>query len=265
MKITLHLNGSASALAAFLATVPENLIDGTATAPASTPVPQPVAIPPMPALSGDDGEDDGPVNSAAPATDASGMPWDARIHASTKGTNEDGTWRKKRKVDATLVAAVEAELRGNAAPVATPMPAPVAVPQPVPMPTAIPMTAVMPAPVAAVAAPAPVAMPAPMPAPVAAPMPAPVPAPMPVAEPVAAVAAPAPVAEGIDFTGFMAHLTSKMQTQQITSDDLVALVQQINAAWTPHGHAPLGAITDLQNDPAKLTYAVQVLQGQGKW
>lgn len=257
MKITLHLNGSASALAAFLATVPESLIEGTAAA-----APAPAAIPPMPVLSGDDGEDDGPVNSAAPATDSAGMPWDARIHASTKGTNEDGTWRKKRKVDATLVAAVEAELRGNAAPVA-----PVAVPQPVPMPTAIPMTAAMPAPVAAVAAPAPVAMPAPMPAPVAAPMPAPVPAPMPVAEPVAPVAAPAPapVAEGIDFTGFMAHLTSKMQTQQITSDDLVALVQQINAAWTPHGHAPLGAITDLQNDPAKLTYAVQVLQGQGKW
>lgn len=257
MKITLHLNGRATALAAFLATVPENLIDGGGTDIA--PAPLPVLTP------AEDSEDDGPVNTAAPATDSAGMPWDARIHASTKGTNEDGTWRKKRKVDATLVAAVEAELRGTAAPA----PLPVAAPAAVPMPVAIPMAAAMPAPVVPAAAPAPMPMPAPVAAPVAAPMPvaAPVaaPAPIPVAEPVAAVPAPAPVADGIDFTGFMAHLTSKMQTQQITSDDLVALVQQINAAWAPHGHAALGAITDLQNDPAKLTYAVQVLQGQGKW
>lgn len=265
MRVLVLLEGSSAAIAAALASIPENLTvnsAGDVLAALDGPLPSvPAAIPAMPNLSGasDDSEDDGPVNAAAPATDSTGMPWDARIHASTKGTNEDGTWRKKRKVDPALVAAVEAELRGAA-------PAPAPIPAPVPMPVAIPMAAAMPAPVAAAPAPAPVAMPAPVPAPVT-PMPAPVAAvPMPAPAPVAAPApAAAPAAEGIDFTGFMAHLTSKMQTQQITSDDLVALVQQINAAWTPHGHAPLGAITDLQNDPAKLTYAVQVLQQNGKW
>ncbi len=258
MKITLHLNGSVAALAAFLATVPESLVgsDGTLAI-------NPVAAQPFPPFNLGAGEDDegdtGPVNSAPPATDSSGMPWDDRIHASTKGTNEDGTWRKKRKVDSALVAAVEAELRGQpAAPAAMPVPAPISMPTAIPMPmapAAIPMP--MAAPEAALMA-MPVAQPAPapMPVPMAAPIPMPAPAPAP---------APAPVPDAMDFAGFMAHLTGKMQTQQITSDDLVALVQQINAAFTPHGHAALGAITDLQSDQQKLTYAVQLLQMQGKW
>lgn len=49
---------------------------------------------------------------ATPATDAAGLPWDERIHASSKALNADGTWRRKRGVDETTVARVEAELRG---------------------------------------------------------------------------------------------------------------------------------------------------------
>ena len=43
--------------------------------------------------------------------DAKGMPWDNRIHAESKGKIADGTWRKKRNLDPTLLATVEAELR----------------------------------------------------------------------------------------------------------------------------------------------------------
>lgn len=49
----------------------------------------------------------------APDRDAAGLPWDERIHASSKATVADGTWRKKRGVDDATVAAVEAELRSH--------------------------------------------------------------------------------------------------------------------------------------------------------
>lgn len=44
--------------------------------------------------------------------DSDGLPWDVRIHASTKTTlAKTGQWKKKRGVDQTLVEEVEAELR----------------------------------------------------------------------------------------------------------------------------------------------------------
>lgn len=43
--------------------------------------------------------------------DAKGLPWDNRIHAESKGKIADGTWRKKRNLDPTVLATVEAELR----------------------------------------------------------------------------------------------------------------------------------------------------------
>lgn len=49
------------------------------------------------------------------ARDASGLPWDERIHAGTRALNKDGTWRTKRNVDPTLLQAVEAELRAGLA------------------------------------------------------------------------------------------------------------------------------------------------------
>lgn len=55
-----------------------------------------------------------PSNTGAPATaelDKNGLPWDARIHASSKARNADKTWRGKRGVDPAVVAQVEAELR----------------------------------------------------------------------------------------------------------------------------------------------------------
>lgn len=43
--------------------------------------------------------------------DSAGLPWDARIHAESKNKIADGTWRRKRILDAALLAHVEAELR----------------------------------------------------------------------------------------------------------------------------------------------------------
>lgn len=59
------------------------------------------------------------------ALDGAGLPWDERIHASTKTIKADGTWTKRKGASPPVVAAVEAELRaragsGAAAPALTP-------------------------------------------------------------------------------------------------------------------------------------------------
>ena len=78
--------------------------------------------------------------------DAKGLPWDNRIHAESKGKIADGTWRKKRNLDPTLLATVEAELRQlMGAPGVTPLApttAPIA-PTP-PLAPAAPVTANLP-------------------------------------------------------------------------------------------------------------------------
>lgn len=66
-----------------------------------------------------------PTAPAAPSSlagsvelDAKGLPWDARIHSSGKTLIKDGTWRYKGGVPPERIAAVEAELRPLAVPVA---------------------------------------------------------------------------------------------------------------------------------------------------
>lgn len=64
--------------------------------------------------------------AAAAELDKDGLPWDERIHSSSKAKTEKGVWRLKRGLDATLKAKVEAELKaavgGNAAPAAAAAP-----------------------------------------------------------------------------------------------------------------------------------------------
>jgi hypothetical protein len=64
--------------------------------------------------------------------DKAGLPWDGRIHASTKTKTKPGLWAAKRGVDPALVVTVEAELRQvmGAAPAVAPVapPAPPAAP-----------------------------------------------------------------------------------------------------------------------------------------
>lgn len=66
------------------------------------------------------------------SVDKDGLPWDERIHASSKALTEKGVWRSRRGVDKQLVAKVEAELRGT-----TSAPADVAPPTDIPAPPAI--------------------------------------------------------------------------------------------------------------------------------
>lgn len=57
------------------------------------------------------------VPAGAPAAvqrDADGLPWDARIHTTPAKIGANGKWAAKRKLDAAMVAAVQAELRGAA-------------------------------------------------------------------------------------------------------------------------------------------------------
>lgn len=50
------------------------------------------------------------ATAGAPDFDSAGYPWDERIHAGSRATVADGTWRKKRGVSPEEVAAVEATL-----------------------------------------------------------------------------------------------------------------------------------------------------------
>jgi len=88
-------------------TAPEALPEISSTLIMNAPVPPvptsenvvQVAAPPM-------------VNLASGVEiDTHGLPWDARIHASTKRKNADGSWTAKRGVDQAVAASVEAELR----------------------------------------------------------------------------------------------------------------------------------------------------------
>lgn len=69
------------------------------------------------------------VPAPAVEVDKRGLPWDARIHASTKTQTQKGQWTARRGVDEATVAAVEAELRAAmGAPAAPPAPAAPAAP-----------------------------------------------------------------------------------------------------------------------------------------
>lgn len=47
-----------------------------------------------------------------PTTDKNGLPWDERIHSSSRAINADGTWRYRKNVPDEIKQVVEAELRG---------------------------------------------------------------------------------------------------------------------------------------------------------
>lgn len=51
-----------------------------------------------------------PSQTQQTEVDTRGLPWDTRIHAATRVTKQDGTWRNKRGVDDALVKQVEQEL-----------------------------------------------------------------------------------------------------------------------------------------------------------
>jgi hypothetical protein len=72
--------------------------------------------------------DSGTSSTITSTLDKNGIPWDERIHASSRVKIADGSWRTKRGVDETLVAQVTNELKAlmgiPAPPVAAVIPAP---------------------------------------------------------------------------------------------------------------------------------------------
>ena len=84
--------------------VPVTLIPPAPAAPPPAPPPVlAVAVPQAPV----------PPPPLAPAdTDTAGLPWDERIHSSSKAVNKaDGRWRQKRETGPARVLQIEAELR----------------------------------------------------------------------------------------------------------------------------------------------------------
>lgn len=78
----------------------------------------------------DDSEKEPDANASgdSPASDGldkNGLPWDGRIHSSSKNKNSDGSWRYLRGVDKDLIGIVEAELRQLTSNDAPPPPPPV--------------------------------------------------------------------------------------------------------------------------------------------
>ena len=68
--------------------------------------------------------------------DSDGLPWDGRIHSSSKARLADGRWRQRRNTDPAVVTAVTAELRAAlSAPAAAVVPPP---PPPAPVATVFP-------------------------------------------------------------------------------------------------------------------------------
>lgn len=79
--------------------------------------------------------------NASVEVDSTGLPWDERIHASTKGKNNDGSWKKRRGVDEKTVKKIEGQLRATmaaSAPAGTPPSAPAAASLPPPPSSSLP-------------------------------------------------------------------------------------------------------------------------------
>lgn len=97
----------------------DRLMEGRELPPNLTPPPPPVVGPAAPAL---------PATSigGVPELDAQRLPWDERIHSSSREKVKDGTWKMKRGVADDLVASVRLQNRAlfPLAPAVTVPPAP---------------------------------------------------------------------------------------------------------------------------------------------
>ena len=183
-------------------------------------------------VTGDDEDDNAPVAAVAPGeVDSTGLPWDARIHSGKKTKTAAGAWRAMKGVDASLVTAVEAQLRAaanpNATPVATPVPVggtPVAAPVPPVTPPSV----------------------APLPPAVSAP------APTPPAAPAAPATPPAtPTTPTLDFGGLMQVVSNGMTATPVLIDDAFI-------AWL-NGQLGVTQLPEIAADPAKITQAYNLL------
>jgi hypothetical protein len=138
--------------------------------------------------------------------DATGLPWDQRIHAGTKTKKADGTWTARRGVEPATVAVVTAELRQLMS-------------LPTPTPGNVPPTAG-----ASVTPPAP---PAPvMPTPPAPPAPTTAPAAHVTIPTAPAGVPPLPPTTGIDFAALAKMIGELIPAGRLTQDQLAAITQK---------------------------------------
>lgn len=79
--------------------------------PPAPTVPAPPAPAPVVAATGPQLVIPPTIEMETPKIDKSGLPWDERIHASTKGFTGDGLWRRKRGVSDSEYDGVTAQLR----------------------------------------------------------------------------------------------------------------------------------------------------------
>lgn len=157
------------------------------------------------------GIDHQPPASVAVEVDKHGLPWDRRIHASTKTKCADGSWKKARNVDPNLVATVEAELKA-----AMSAPGPIISPEVAAAQIVTPPRPPAPAPAAP---PALAVTPPPPPAPALAVTP-PVP--------------PAPAAAGaMTFPEFLTKITAMCTAGQITHETVTTTCQKYGLATIP--------------------------------
>lgn len=167
--------------------------------------------------------------------DATGIPWDERIHTSTKKKTAKDFWKRKPRIEDDVFDAIVAELQAATPVVEVAAPAPV-IPVP-PMPTA-PVEA----PVAAVVPPV-------------VPVAAPVAAPAPVTPPVT----PVPAAITRDYSGLMQQISNLFGAKSIEPDYPQTVVDRVNTGFG----VALVNITDV-SDPKMVEYAWQCLEVDGK-
>lgn len=93
------------------AITPSNAPEAATVFSAGNPAPS-LPAPPAPGMVAPTASGVAPTaNAPAVELDKNGLPWDARIHSSTKSKLKSGEWKEKRGVEAATVAAIEAELR----------------------------------------------------------------------------------------------------------------------------------------------------------
>lgn len=113
---------SIDAAAIFGKALPVPPVTGATDGSAGTSAALVPPVPPLPSAPTDASTSIASPPSSAPAVtagvppvgadlDSRGLPWDARIHASTKGKNADGGWKKRKNLEPAVQTAVEAELR----------------------------------------------------------------------------------------------------------------------------------------------------------
>lgn len=200
----------------------------------------------------DDGDDGDQPNAAPPEFDKAGIPWDERIHASTKGMNQDGTWKRRRNTADVTYNIVMAELQAKSTAGQVPAAAPQvpASPAAAPVgivdqgPVVIPATAPVPTPTMAAPVTTAPAIPS-APAIPAAPVVPAAPAPVAVAAEVTSVAEAAPAA-GMAFALLMPKVAQAMAAGRFTPAQLESWV----TTPAPEGWG-MANISQFSADPVK--------------